>query len=1122
MRPHRQAAQRPVQQPTPLRQSQQHLTAHLDYVADLDENFLRPYKPGSILRVICQNFITYRHVVYTPGPYMNMIVGPNGAGKSTITCAICLAAGGSPSLLGRAKEVRDFIRNGTPASETSFVVLILRGPVPNSNAEGNPPAVTDATQAIANVLGQPFVTICRTFSQDNRSEYFIDGVHIPERTFFKFIGRFRIHIDSLLQFLPQEKVGEFVRLTPEEILLETERAVSPAGLHAPHLALIQGSRLLLTLDQELEQLNSRHLQLESLRSSLSPIVEQYRLYLEKRQVRHRLEALIFYSRIAELKIDLQEILGRVTDREASLFSARRHMDDIGRRVGEFQTNKERVAAHLSRGQNNIVQIREKLGRLTHSVDARSRDINEAIAEFIRLRKEMSQTQEKAAGLTRRIESLQAEYQVQVDAQATVAEKIRQLGHQAGVTPESRIQALQMEISRLQIAGRQLANQQEELSQRAGQPLRDRQRLFREVAIFQDVFGVYEWAKANRDKFKGDFAGPVGLELTLRQPGFEKIIEMLIPVRLNMAIIVSHPDDFALVKRMSAGKSVNIIQVPENRPAGQFNAPYPPDVLRRHGFTCLAIDVIDAPDLVKFVLCDSLEFHRIAISHGNVDTVSAMRLSLHSWATNSSINRPFFSNYSGSNMPVGVSSLPLREPRYMRYDPPQDFSQMLETVQRSAAENAAQLQRLLEEENTVRTQASTLSSYASAQRRSQEMQQLIQQEIQKCLAEREQISSDQFTQSMNARLAQCQDRVKNSMSSHLLIVNKFNKYMKLFREAQNFLIRYQLWASFQDDNIRQIQPEVNAAQRQIDTIASDVAVLRERKDEIEGQMIALSQEFTQMSGTAQIVPADISTIDANPAQLRQALQLELEEAIQQMDQFRVADGESSLEEFERTQHTVEQLNERRMLKMEERQRLAASIATDEAAWVARLEEVTQRVNVNFSRFMSHLGNVGECVLERVDGKYDQWRIVIRVQFHTSGSLEVLKEKQQSGGERAVITILYLMALQEIASAPFRVVDEINQGMDSRNERAVHDIIVSVSKATNSSQCFVVTPKLLTGLSYGPEVNVACVYNSPTIPAHADWVPTSSFISRLVHARHTPSAEGINQNVAGSLRSIIPSE
>lgn len=39
--------------------------------------------------------------------------------------------------------------------------------------------------------------------------------------------------------------------------------------------------------------------------------------------------------------------------------------------------------------------------------------------------------------------------------------------------------------------------------------------------------------------------------------------------------------------------------------------------------------------------------------------------------------------------------------------------------------------------------------------------------------------------------------------------------------------------------------------------------------------------------------------------------------------------------------------------------------------------------------------------------------------------MLNAQRQSGGERSVSTILYLVALQDVAACPFRVVDEINQ-------------------------------------------------------------------------------------------------
>ena len=111
-------------------------------------------------------------------------------------------------------------------------------------------------------------------------------------------------------------------------------------------------------------------------------------------------------------------------------------------------------------------------------------------------------------------------------------------------------------------------------------------------------------------------------------------------------------------------------------------------------------------------------------------------------------------------------------------------------------------------------------------------------------------------------------------------------------------------------------------------------------------------------------------------------------------------------------------------------------------------------------------------------------------------------RQSGGERAVSTIFYLMSLQSLTPSPFRVVDEINQGMDPRNERLVHKRMVdiacgvvdnpSTSSASNEnddrgeneesggSQYFLITPKLLRDLDYARGMRVLCI-------ASGEWMP-----------------------------------
>lgn len=75
-----------------------------------------------------------------------------------------------------------------------------------------------------------------------------------------------------------------------------------------------------------------------------------------------------------------------------------------------------------------------------------------------------------------------------------------------------------------------------------------------------------------------------------------------------------------------------------------------------------------------------------------------------------------------------------------------------------------------------------------------------------------------------------------------------------------------------------------------------------------------------------------------------------------------------------------------------------------------------------------------------GNFADWGIEIRVSFRQGSELQLLDSMKQSGGERSVSTIMFLMALQDQMKAPFRCVDEINQGLDDRNERLVFRRIV----------------------------------------------------------------------------------
>ncbi|ELA41936.1 uncharacterized protein VICG_00953 [Vittaforma corneae ATCC 50505] len=87
--------------------------------------------------------------------------------------------------------------------------------------------------------------------------------------------------------------------------------------------------------------------------------------------------------------------------------------------------------------------------------------------------------------------------------------------------------------------------------------------------------------------------------------------------------------------------------------------------------------------------------------------------------------------------------------------------------------------------------------------------------------------------------------------------------------------------------------------------------------------------------------------------------------------------------------------------------------------------------------------------------------VLVRFRENEDLQQLSNFRQSGGEKSLTTVLFLLSLQQCEATPFRLVDEINQGMDPYNEKRVFEILGEMG---GRSQFFIITPKLNTDLEF----------------------------------------------------------
>uniref|UniRef100_A0A3B4FAQ6 Structural maintenance of chromosomes protein 5 n=1 Tax=Pundamilia nyererei TaxID=303518 RepID=A0A3B4FAQ6_9CICH len=165
---------------------------------------------GSILRITMKNFLTYDYSVVHPGPNLNMIVGANGTGKSSIVCAICLCLAGKTAVLGRGDKVGLYVKRGCKKGHVE-IELYKRG--------GN-------------------VVIFREIhAENNQSLWMLNDRQCSQKAVEEEVKALRIQVSNLCQFLPQEKVGEFAKMSKIELLEATEKSVGPPEMYEYHCEL---------------------------------------------------------------------------------------------------------------------------------------------------------------------------------------------------------------------------------------------------------------------------------------------------------------------------------------------------------------------------------------------------------------------------------------------------------------------------------------------------------------------------------------------------------------------------------------------------------------------------------------------------------------------------------------------------------------------------------------------------------------------------------------------------------------------------------------------------------------------------------------------------------------------
>ncbi|CAK7268817.1 Structural maintenance of chromosomes protein 5 [Sporothrix epigloea] len=1026
------------------------------------------FQPGAIVRVTLDNFVTYEHAEFDPGPSLNLVIGPNGTGKSSLVCAICLGLGFHSNVLGRATTFGDFVKHG----RTYAVVEI-------------------ELQARPDDLSNHIVRL-RINREDNSRKFWLNGQETPLRRVQALMAELRIQVDNLCQFLPQDRVAEFAGLNNVDLLAKTLEAAAPLEMKTMQASLREMYHAQRDAEQQIQIDGERLRVLESRHQTQQAEVERYHEREEIQRVIDNLEdckPLVLYYEAKRLHSELKQERRRV-NRELLDLTARLEptLEAISQKEAYHKQLEEGLLARTSVLQTAEQAAGQALAGVEHFEDR----IKAANAQYAAMgesrdkkRKEIAAIRQKITALEARIKNKPPEF---VSSDWNM--KIREKEHQRREFEQERGEAVS-KMERLKVVAQGVANDRRKvegeimaLDSQRGQQISILRRTAPEVAQ-----GL-RWLEENKHTFSKEIFGPPLVCCSIKDQRYSDLVQSLLQADDFLCFTTQSVEDhkklsMQFYQKMGLSVTIRTCTTPFN----SFKAPVRPDVLASMGFEGTAIDYLEGPEPVLAMLCAERRLHASPVSlrqpqPDQYDRVVAND-TISVWASRDQVYRVNRRREYGAH----ATSTSVRDVR------PGRFWKEAQVDMSEKADLQQQLESHIAKFSELKDEMQKLKEEAAAPDR---MMNEVDAEIQRLRAEKNQLQSEysrwlalpEKVVTENNTLNTLREEHADLTAQRQTLVGQLDdlvlqKARAILRHAEHVGRLREAYLALINVQVREIEAASDVAGLQAQN--ADLVALRTEKQGILANIVA-GLATANAKGEAAREAADNIAREGTKRSLElhalaktktsEELANEVAAESAKLELTRAVD-EGVLDEYKQRSAEIERLQASLATNTLGFEGAGAEIAELRGRWEPQLDELIGRINDAFSYNFEQINCAGEISVNK-DADFDKWAIDIRVKFRESEELQKLDQHRQSGGERAVSTIFYLMSLQAMAQAPFRVVDEINQGMDPRNERMMHERMVEIACHEHTSQYFLITPKLLPNLRYDENMTVLCIASGPYMP------------------------------------------
>ncbi|SGY66890.1 BQ5605_C004g02717 [Microbotryum silenes-dioicae] len=1092
------------------------------------------YVVGSIVRIKCQAFVTYDSVEFRPGPALNMILGkniahclspcgnptgPNGTGKSTIACAIAIGLGFPAKVLGRASKLSEFCKKDS--SKDTWIEIELKAPRGSRN-----------------------LVIRRYLSRtDERSSFQINGSETTAKEVNERMSNLGVQIGNLWQvpktihatFLPQDRVAAFSQMSSVELLRETEKAAGDDQLSDWHDLLVEEyanqKKLLSEVDRHGEVLKRKE-------SKQAENEKEVRHFEERERVEQELAVISLllqyahyndtYSQWGQVKENRNQAEGELAelieqnrpfkDSQEALMSAVAEYGKLGEMA---QTKKRKLEKKIKDSMGlvdkaypiwrvvqakTLVKTKEELDNLRADDRTRKSTIIRTEKDINKIERELEKPEETVDF---------SEIDAKLIEKRNEINEIKDRAAQADAPKEDFERQVHQCDREIALQDKKLKNLNNIKNQRE-EALRKYE---------PDTWKAVEWLRTTQHKFKGKVYEPPRLTLFIKH-GHEQhanLIEEPIALHVFKNFLFEEREDYDYFMRevndkvqangtriQANGQEIGKDYTRERYPA-QFNK----EQLAEMGFDAFTTDLLEGPEAVLTWLSKDLGYGSIPLqlTKRDVNYDASRKYQCRKWVTQEGSFTITHSRYGRKESQIEQRSLGTAKVLIGASDVSgvqeitartADATSRRDEAIRSLAKINAKLADLDRQRHTLDEEKKALQGQKT------KMEDKKKQRA-KLVAKREvlvsQLKREKAKPTSEQKRAQLRGRMSEQIEKHLAAVSKHNMWTTKLVSSQVAAAGLAIRQMQVDNDLKAMNDSANA---------QDVA-LTEKRQEVDEQAITdtaeLSTELVRHS-SRNTVKARVKELYRSAKAMHAAADRDLEAASEDIklavDEAR-QQGQIETEQL-MTRHAEAEakLNVTVAISPEivkrykegkaEVERLRSTLEGSQASlatsterlqavhevWLPALEELVERICTGFRAAFDNLGLLGEVRLAK-DDDYAKWGIEILVSFRDNEPLKVLTAHRQSGGERALTTVMYLMSLAELAKAPFALVDEINQGMDQRVERNVHNALVRTTSKPDVGQYFLLTPKdgvlsrrLLPDLQYHPTMKVLVINSGPWLP------------------------------------------